>query len=954
MAPTNESDIPDSDVPSVVANFRSLFDLGGDLVCLASTQGYFLEVNDAFLDTLGYTREELLAVPFVEFVHPDDRAPTQEAMADLRIGRPVQGFENRYRAKNGSWVLLRWNSVSQTERDKILAVARDVTRFRDESRAHERYLRLAKSMQRIASIGGWEVDVESGELFWTEEVFRIYELPVSDDPPTVEEAVSHYHPDDIPLLRRTMEECMEKGEPWSLELRFTTAKKREIDVRAMGEAVRRDGRVVALYGTFQDITAEKAARTELHASRERFRKVIDLMPQMIYAKTIDGKFILANQATAAGIGTTVESLIGRTDSEMIGDAETLRQIRDRDRDVSESGEMTRFSMAGPRGTRLRGRTIDLVKIPFPSPPGEPPAVLTVAEDVTGRRHLERRNEVSRALAARLSESRTLAESGRIIAQELYRYFGYDAFFVDYFDEIRNKVVGVYNEDTPLGADTPRPVIAPDTSLEEYRSELRFKDRATLMNRDCAPEKSEFVPMGETSRLSLSLVFAPVRWADKIIGVMSIQSYTAGRFAEQDAEDLEAFASQCGGALSRHRAEQERVLFEDQLQNARRLESLGMMAGGIAHDFNNLLMGIMGNAELALLDVPDDNPAQAAIRDLIRTSQRAGDLCRQMLAYAGQGSFAMEEAAINGLVAEIVRMLEVNIPRHVRVRQHLDRDTPDVKMDVTQVRQILMNLILNASDAIGEDPGEITIRTGLRFCTRKMLSATWIDDDLPVGEYVFFEVRDTGKGMDEATLVRIFDPFFSTKFTGRGLGLASVLGIVRAHSGAIAVKSQPGVGSSFTIYLPALKSAAERKSPSRDGSPSPVGVRRMSGGGTVLFVDDDDVIRSVITRFLMLGGFNVLSASDGLEGLELFRMHADTIDAVVLDMTMPKMGGAEALAEIRRIREDAIVLVSSGYSVEETQERLRNLQPVTFIQKPYKPETLVQCIHDLLTGSPRHP
>ncbi len=938
---------------AVGPEFRLFFDLCEDLACFASSEGRFIDVNEAFVKTLGHTREELVSVPFFEFVHPEDQEKTKEVLARQLRGEGIDGFRNRYRTRDGQWVTLEWRSVWKTEGGPIIAIARDVTRREEEARTQERYLRLARAMQRIARIGGWELDLKSNTLFWTDEVFLIHELPVSDQPPSVEESIAFYHPDDVSTLREALTESLEKGTPWNLELRIITAKGNHVDVRVIGEPIKREETIAGLSGTLQDITAEKSARDELQASRERFREVIDLLPQGIYARTVDGRFILANKTVASVLSLSVDQLVGLDDS-MIGvDERTLREARERDREVSESGEMHRYTAKGPRGLEKAGRVYDLIKIPFPSVPGEPSAVLTVAEDVTRRRHLERRNEFSRRIAASLTETRSLYESGRMVARAMYEYFTYDAFFIDYFDEIQNVVVGVYNEDTPLGSDTPEPIAISQHSLNQYETRLRFSRTGKLINREVEPVDSKFIMMGHKNRFSRSMVYAPIRWADKVVGVISVQSYTPGRFTETDLEDLEVFAAQCGGALSRHRTDQERRLLEEQLSNARRLESLGVMAGGIAHDFNNLLTGIIGNAELALLDVRTENPAGSAMRDVIKASQRAADLCNQMLAYAGQGSFAMEEAAINGIVSDTVRLIEVNVSPQIRIRQQLDRDVPDLKMDVTQVRQIMMNLVLNGADAIGDQPGEITIRTGLRFCTHSMLSETWIDDDLPAGEYVFLEVRDSGKGMDETTLNRIFDPFFTTKFTGRGLGLASVLGIVRSHSGAVSVKSSLGAGTVFTVFLPALKTEKPQRQFNREQRSPSATTTKLSQGGALLFVDDDSVIRAVVTRFLSLGGFTVLTGSDGVEGVELFKMHSDVIDAVILDMTMPRMGGVEALAEIRKIRHDVPVLVSSGYSAEETADRLRNLSPVTFVQKPYKPEVLVQRVHDLLTGVSRH-
>jgi len=394
---------------------------------------------------------------------------------------------------------------------------------------------------------------------------------------------------------------------------------------------------------------------------------------------------------------------------------------------------------------------------------------------------------------------------------------------------------------------------------------------------------------------------------------------------------------------RLRAEQAHKAFEAQIQQAQKLESLGVLAGGIAHDFNNLLMSIMGNVDLALADVNPAAPACAYLREAETAAKRAAELCGQMLAYSGRGRFMIERINLNQVVEEMAQLLHVSISRRALLRWNLEPDLPSIEGDVTQIRQIVMNLIMNASEALGSNDGAVTLRTGSRLCDHEFLRQAYIADTLHEGRYAFIEVTDTGCGMDEATLSRIFDPFFTTKFAGRGLGLAAVLGIVRGHDGTVKVESTPGRGTVFSVFFPCRDAAP----PAKYAEPS--GFAGWRGVGTILIVDDEDAVRRVGKRMLEHFGFQALTADDGLHGVEVFRAHADTIRAVILDLTMPRMSGQEAFRAMRRIKPDIPVILSSGFPQEELTEDFVGEGVADFIQKPYQTAVLAQKLRRVLEG-----
>ena len=394
--------------------------------------------------------------------------------------------------------------------------------------------------------------------------------------------------------------------------------------------------------------------------------------------------------------------------------------------------------------------------------------------------------------------------------------------------------------------------------------------------------------------------------------------------------------------NRRQAEERRQALEAQIQHAQKLESLGVLAGGIAHDFNNLLMIVLGNASLALTTMAPESPARAYMQDVETAAKRASELVKQMLAYSGKGHFAVERLNVNALVAEMVHLLEVSISKNATL-EHLFADgVPDIEADATQVRQIIMNLIINASDAIGDKGGIISIATGAMECDQATLAGTCLDDDLPAGVYSYFEVSDTGEGMDRETRAKIFDPFFTTRFPGRGLGLAAVLGIVRGHRGAIEVHSEPKRGTRFRLLFPAMDSAPEEgiAAAAREGEGP-------GGGGTVLLVDDDELVRAVAGRMLENLGFEVRTAGDGRAALEVFAEHQEAIRCVLLDLTMPRMGGEETLRELRRIDENVEVILSSGYDESEIALRFAGKGLAGFIQKPYTAAGLAHKLREAL-------
>jgi len=390
---------------------------------------------------------------------------------------------------------------------------------------------------------------------------------------------------------------------------------------------------------------------------------------------------------------------------------------------------------------------------------------------------------------------------------------------------------------------------------------------------------------------------------------------------------------------RVKAEEERRKLEEQMLQVQKLESLGVLAGGIAHDFNNILLALLGHCELAQRRFNDETAVTNHLLQIKNAAGKAANLANQMLAYSGKGKFVVEPLNLSRLVSEMKQILAVSVSKKALLRYELVEDLPTVEADATQLHQVIMNLVINASEAIGDNGGVIAVVTGAMNCDSHYLSETWLDEHLPAGRYVYVEIADTGCGMDPDQFDRIFEPFYSTKFTGRGLGMAAVLGIIRGHQGAIKLYSEVGKGSTFKVLLPASKMP---EAPVEDVDNNTT----FNPGGLVLLVDDEEAILKIGKEMLEELGFEVLTASDGLDAVELFRQHHTNIRFVLMDLTMPHMDGEQAYREFRRITKELKVIICSGYNQQEIAQKFVGKGLAGFLKKPYQFSELTTAIQQL--------
>jgi PAS domain S-box-containing protein len=677
------------------------------------------------------------------------------------------------------------------------------------------------------------------------------------------------------------------------------------------------------------------SREALRESEHRFEAFMTNSPALAFIKDAHGRFLYVNRRYLEVFSITESEVIGRTVHEIFDEAIATPLANDVDviahgpREIIEAVPL-------PDGLH-RWLTY---KFPLADAAGRATLVAGIAIDITDRLRAEEALRAQTARAEALLQVASQVNSQRDVPAILQSICDHtrEALGIDMVGVVLHAPSAQRMELAALSGGTP--------ALRAFLASVPYAEGTRPVAEDNLVvigdiSRAQLPQLAAMSRLGLkSAAFVRMVRDGEYLGAMGVASLEGPRtFSADDVALLQGVADQAAMAIRNARLLDQRRRSEEQMRNAQKLESLGVLAGGIAHDFNNLLVGVLGNAGLALLELPDDSSARQPIRDIEVSAQRAAELTRQMLAYSGRGRFRVEPVDLSSVVEEMSQLLRRVISKQTQLSLRLGRDLPAVVADPTQLRQVVMNLITNASDALGDTAGTVTLETGTVMADRAMLASTYLNEQLPAGLYVVLEVSDTGCGMDGATSARIFEPFFTTKFTGRGLGLAAVLGIVRGHKGAISVQSAPGAGTTFRVLLPA-------SSGKLGASEAATGAVLKRGVGLVLLVDDEDAVRGLARRVLERGGYQVLEAANGEDALSALADHRGSVRAVVLDLTMPGLGGEATLQRIRRDNPDLPVIVSSGYVPEEEG----TLAGVPFLAKPYRPSELVDAVKKAIDAS----
>ena len=438
---------------------------------------------------------------------------------------------------------------------------------------------------------------------------------------------------------------------------------------------------------------------------------------------------------------------------------------------------------------------------------------------------------------------------------------------------------------------------------------------------------------------------------RVLGALALYSPKPNKPTDEQLSRLKAAARMTGLAVERGRAEEalreqrkRELELEDQLRQAAKMKALGVLAGGIAHDFNNILASILVNAEFAQTLLPGDSKITKNLGDIVSACNRAGGFCKQMLAYAGRGSIATQEIEFGELIKELDSLVQAAITKKIQLKYDLQKESAHIQGDENQLLQVIMNLVTNAAEAIGEKEGEIVVSSKVENFDKPTLEKIDPEQNLKEGNYLRLDVSDTGCGMDKETAAKIFDPFYTTKDTGHGLGLSAVKGIVKLHNGTMYLESQQGFGTTFTVLLPTI--IADDK-PIEKNEPQNLGA---NGNKRVLLADDEVELRSAMVMVLEHNGYEVVEAVDGQEAFNSFITSEDSFGCVLLDLNMPKLNGEEVARKIRQVDKDVPIILASGYSEQEVTERFNDLNISQALQKPTPINQLLAAVNEATNHS----
>ena len=791
----------------------------------------------------------------------------------------------------------------------------------------------------VADIGAWMWVEAERSLYFSPRVLALLGLAAEPRGNLMSRFFQGIHPDDQDTVRPLLRGEATAG-PFRVRYRFTPpgGPLRWIEDRGRVERDAAD-RLVRQGGALRDVTFEVGRELERREADARLEALVNAMPFAVWGRS--GANLNVTHQNAASV-----ALWGDMRGHALGDAPAdLRRVWEGQLAEVMTGQVVRTRIEHVRDGELR--TINEIIAPVVVEDQVTGAV-GVAIDVTDEARASRiqalLTEISADFAGRSSDM--LAEGLTLALEKIARFLGAPvAVLCEVSDNAEDEQGRLTHwwVDPATGRQQPRFLQFDARSIQPLLQRVALNTPVVIRSRDELREGSrERAWLAEHGLQSFAMVpTQPVEGTLTLLGL-------AGTFDEfvdwpQDTASVMRLASTLlTGVLARAGADAHQKSVERRMQETQKLESLGVLAGGIAHDFNNLLTAILGNASLLRAEHGSAEEFVEPIEQIELASRRAAELCRQMLAFAGRGRFALQLLDVNTVIRDMQALLQITVPKNSRLELALAPALPPVLADEAQIRQLVMNLVINAAEALADESGIITIRTTSGRRTAQDLSQSVFSPQLDEGDYVSLSVADTGSGMSEETVARIFDPFFSTKFTGRGLGLAAVVGIVRAHKGALRVESRVGAGSTFELMLPAREGSLPPP-PEALSLATDAALAAWRTTGTALVIDDEQGVRELVRSVLERAGMTVLVADNGESGVREFQKVAGHVRVVLVDLTMPGLDGRQVLAEMQKIRADVPAILMSGYSPAD----LVNSPSHAFLPKPFTPARLRSIVKRLL-------
>ena len=789
----------------------------------------------------------------------------------------------------------------------------------------------------VADVGAWMWVEAERALYFSPRVLTLLGLPIEPQATLLSRFFQAVHPDDQEPVRHLLLGSTPGG-AFKIRYRFTPP---EGPLRWLEDRgrVERDEHGVLLRqgGAMRDVTQEVGRELERREADARLEALVNAMPFAVWGRS--GPNLTVTHQNAVSIASWGD-MHGHAPSEAPDD---VREAWENQLAEVMTGQVVRVRRDFRRGGEER--TIDEIVAPViveDQVTGAVGIAIDVTEEARASKFEALLSEIGADFASRATDSLDEGLSGAL--GKIARFLGAPLAVlceVSYTQQKDHLRITHWWVDPASGHQRPRFLDVDVSGISGLIAKMLAAPMVVRSREDLPPNGGERAWMAQQQVQSFAAV--PTRQLDGTRTLLALTGADDGvvEWPGDTVRCMRLAAALLGSVLARARADADRKALDRRMQDAQKLESLGVLAGGIAHDFNNLLTAILGNASLLRAELRDAEGVVDAVDQIEAASRRAAELCRQMLAYAGRGRFALQLIDLNELLRDMHAPLEVSVPKRGQLAFALAPSLPAVLADESQIRQLVMNLVFNAAEALDDSGGTITLSTSVADRTADDLAHTVFSPQLSAGRYVSLSVTDTGHGMTADTVARIFDPFFSTRFIGRGLGLAAVVGIARAHKAALRVQSEVGHGSTFELLLPAHDGVA---APPEAVSPAThVALASWRTTGTALVIDDERGVRDLVRAVLERAGMTVVAAESGESGIEKFAALADDVRIVLVDLTMPGLDGRETLAALRTTRPDLPAVLMSGYSPAD----LINSTSHVFLQKPFTPATLRSVVNRLL-------